>query len=164
MRRRKSKPITGRHVFWWLFGFFGVVLAMNLTMIYLGNKSWTGLTSENSSREGLRYNRILAEAERQKALGWSAEIELSPADEQGRRALVVVLRDAAGTGLDNLDIRGRAARPTSKRQDVDIRFTPVGNGRYRAELVLPLPGQWDILLRASAGKAVYRVRRRVVLD
>ena len=162
MTAESRKPLTGRRVFWWLFAFFAAVAAANLAMVFLGTASWTGLTDEKSYERGLHYNRILAEARQQDALGWHSSFAVTAAD--GHRRLAVRLTDSAGAALDGLILSGKAVRPTSDGADRELAFAATGGGVYVAELDLPLPGQWDLVVRAVHGDLIYRARHRLTLD
>lgn len=153
--------IKGRHVLLALLGFFGVVMAANAALVYFAGQSWTGLTTEHSYTEGLRYNDTLDAAAAQKALGWSADIKVDDA----ARSLTVVMRDAAGRPLDDLAVSGTLIRPTSEGFDrpVDLSFT--GDGRYAGRLDLPLDGQWHLDLHAERqGGDTFRIEQRLWID
>ena len=157
-----SHPVLkGRHVLLALFGFFGVIMAANAALVYFAGKSWTGLTTEHSYTEGLNYNDTLAAAAAQKALGWSADMEVDAA----ARTLTVVIRDKAGGPLDDLAVSGSLIRPTSEGFDRRMDFAFLGDGRYSAGLDLPLKGQWTLALHAARqGGDTFRIEQRLWID
>jgi nitrogen fixation protein FixH len=154
------RPITGRQVFWALFAFFAAVAAMNVVMIYLGSSSWTGLTTKSSYERGVHYNETLQQVERQSALGWRSDFEFQSGGGNSGR-LTVTLTDRSGHGIDKLEVEGTAIRPTSEGADQTLAFSAQGGGRYTSEVTLPLPGQWDILVRAAGQSEIYRTRHRI---
>ena len=69
-----ERVITGRMVLFGLIAFFGVVFAVNGTMLALALKTNTGMVANEPYRKGLKYNERIAAEERQQALGWKSEI------------------------------------------------------------------------------------------
>ncbi|ESY87148.1 FixH family protein, partial [Mesorhizobium sp. LNHC229A00] len=68
---RKPREFTGRHMLAIIPAFFGVVIAVNLTMATLANTSWTGLVVENTYVASQQFNRKAEEGRAQAALGWT---------------------------------------------------------------------------------------------
>lgn len=54
---QKSRAFTGRHMLATILTFFGVVIAVNLTMATLASTSWTGLVVENTYVASQQFNR-----------------------------------------------------------------------------------------------------------
>ncbi|RWK14298.1 FixH family protein, partial [Mesorhizobium sp.] len=52
----KPRVFTGRHMLAIILAFFGVVIAVNLTMATLANTSWTGLVVENTYVASQQFN------------------------------------------------------------------------------------------------------------
>jgi nitrogen fixation protein FixH len=158
-----ENPLTGRHVLLMMLGFFGIILAANGAFLYFAVTSFSGIDTENAYVKGLAYNRTLEAAEAQRALGWTLALDQARLSD-GRQALSLSIRSRAGAALDGLNVVGEMRRPA--RQDLDRRvvFTPVGEGRYDAEVALPLTGRWDLSLRASARDgAVFVMEQRLWL-
>lgn len=127
-----------------------LVVVANGVMAWLAVSTFTGTTVERAYERGRHYNQVLAEAERQRALGWRLELAWTPAAE-ARGELVVIARDAAGAPLDRLSLRGVALRPLERPEPIPVALGEVGRGRYVGTLALPKPGQWEIRIEARRG-------------
>lgn len=144
----RERRITGRHVLFAMLAFFGVVIATNAVFVVLALDTWTGLSTDDAYRRGLDYNTVLRAAEDQRALGWTGEVSFDPADD-GRGTLAARFTDRNGDVLDHLAVRAEVRRPTHEGHDREVVLERSGPGRYRAELALPLRGQWDVRLHAE---------------
>ena len=72
-----GRKITGKHVLVAMLAFFGLIIAVNATFVYLSLSTWTGLVSSNAYVEGLAYNATLEDAARQRQLGWKPSLQIS---------------------------------------------------------------------------------------
>lgn len=152
-----QKPITGRHVFIAIVVFFGVIVAVNLTMATYAAQSWTGLEVKNSYVASQDYNAKLAEAEQQEALGWTSSL-LSNAGE-----FRLKLNNSAGSSIAGGRIVAMLKRPVQESQDVPLEFTERSAGDYRARIPAGV-GVWDLDLTVHvAGQVPYRQIFRVHL-
>ncbi len=163
MKREDDRRRLPGHWIPWAFGaFFLVVLIANGTMIYIGMTTWTGLVSENYYEEGRNYNRNIAAAEAQAALGWRLDLEarlVSGFDGE----LAVDLRDREGAPITDAAITARFVRPTSEGNDFAVDLVATGDGGYRAAFTLPLVGLWDVHLEVVRGDDRFVETRRVTL-
>jgi nitrogen fixation protein FixH len=142
--------------------FFGVVLLANALMIWIAFATWTGLETDDAYQKGLAYNRTLAAARAQDALGWRVNLDVSAA---GRLAeLELTLADRYGSLIEDAKIRAAFVRPTHAGHDVVLGVPHVHAGVYRAEAALPFAGVWELHLVAESGSDAYRLRRRVYLE
>lgn len=155
--------ITGRHVLAGFLAFFGLIFAANAVFVYFALNSWTGLETAKHYQEGLAYNRILAADDSQAALGWRARVDVENAAD-GRVRVVLYLEDKRGTPLEGAVVRSEIIRPTHEGYDLSARLLPLGNGRYGAEIALPLAGQWDVRVAAHADGRRYLLQDRVVIE
>ena len=71
--KASQRPIEGKHVLAGMVAFFGVIIAVNLTLAVLANTSWTGLAVENGYVASQHFNAELADARRQGELGWKPD-------------------------------------------------------------------------------------------
>jgi nitrogen fixation protein FixH len=132
---------TGWHFLGVLVAFFGVVFAVNFTLAYLANESWTGLITKDSYLAGQHYNEDLAKARQQATLGYQGKltatastIEFEFLDKQG-----------APIRADKVEIK--LGRPADDEDDHVVTLDYFGKGKYRTEHGLT-PGQWDADLTA----------------
>ena len=96
-----KKRITGWHAAAGLVAFFGLVIAVTLTMAVYATTTFGGVVVDNSYVASQKYNGWLKAAERQRALGWT--IHPHPGD----HALLV--GDPEGTTDLILKIAGASA-------------------------------------------------------
>lgn len=154
-------PLTGRHVLIMLSVFFGVVFAANGAFVYFARASWTGVETEDAYRTGLQYNRTLADAEAQKALGWKiAAFELTANEKH--QVLTVRLVDANGAPLRGLAIAAIVRRPTTDSLDQQVTLREGEDGLYRVALDLPESGQWEVEVIATRGPDRFRAIQRII--
>lgn len=133
------KPFTGRHMTAILVAFFGVVVSVNMLMATLATRTFGGVVVENSYVASQHYNRWLAAARRQDALGWSIRPSL------GADRRVDVVLSAAGA-----ELTGFARHPLGRAPDMALTFARTANGHLRSKQALP-QGRWSIHLLARKG-------------
>jgi nitrogen fixation protein FixH len=147
----------------WLFvAFFLLVFAANGVMLLIAFGSWTGVSDHDAYQRGLAYNEEIEAARAQEALGWQGDLVFGEGETHGAR-VEFTLRDAARDPLDGAVVRARVMRPTHQGYDFDVAFRPRGDGRYVAELELPLPGQWEVRVTAEHPRGSYRLVERVLV-
>ncbi len=152
---------------WWypyiFVALFLVVVVVNGIMAYFATTTFSGLETEHAYDRGVAYNRTIAQEEEQRRLGWSVGLTVvRPSGEAGARADVSVsIRDRDGRPLDGAGVTADIRRPTDSRHDRTAVLPARGNGAYGALVDLPLPGQWDVRIRAEHGTASHLLRQRV---
>ncbi|PRD41857.1 cytochrome oxidase [Phyllobacterium phragmitis] len=70
-----QRRFTGWHMIAVMVGFFGTIIAVNLTMASFARSSWTGLVVANSYVASQQFNERMAESRAQAALGWNGTLE-----------------------------------------------------------------------------------------
>lgn len=146
---------------WVFFAMFAVVLTANGILVYFAFSTWTGLETQGAYEKGLTYNRTLEAARRQAALGWQVEIAVEPKDAE-KVWLEARFRDRDDRPLRLHAVAARLVRPTHSGHDLVVPLTKLQTGRYGTEITPPLPGQWDVRVRAEHDGGTYQVTRRVV--
>ncbi|MEM8811147.1 MAG: FixH family protein [Pseudomonadota bacterium] len=154
---RSSGQFTGRHMLLVMLGFFGVIIAVNLTMATIARQSWTGLVVKNSYVASQKYNEHLAAARSQKALGWKGAIGYRGA------ALEFTLFDQAGNPvlLDNPSVS--FGRPAFEAEDRTVDLTYLGDGLYRLQSDLA-SGLWQVVVEGNHSKGSYRLETRLFVS
>lgn len=143
-----SRRRPGWYIPWILVAGFGVVLAVNLAMIWIAMGTWTGISTNRAYDKGITYNRNLDAAERQAALGWRASIETAQA--AGLAGTISVrLVDAQDQPLERIDVRAAFERPTHQGYDFGLALERTGPGTYAASFTAPLAGLWDVRVIAT---------------
>jgi nitrogen fixation protein FixH len=152
-----EKPLTGGHVLAMLIAFFGVIISVNVLMAWFANSTWSGLVVANGYVASQSFDKDLARARAQEALGW--QVGFSASD--GRIRLTFA--DKAGVKIDRLAITGALERTVTDKQDQPLTFTPMGSGVYSAPATL-LPGVWEVEIDAKGnGVADYHKIFRFVV-
>lgn len=128
LRQGRTEPdtgtfrLTGRHVLFSMIAFFGLIIAVNLTMATFASMTWPGLVVANSYVESQRFNERLEQARQQKALGYALDFE------QTSDILTLALRDIDGNGVQILGGTVHIGRPVTRTEDrlIDVPAAPDG--------------------------------------
>lgn len=138
----REKQFTGWHMLAWLVAFFGVVISVNLTLAYFANSTWSGLVVENGYVASQSFDKDLAKAKAQDALGWT--VGLTHTDSRLR----LTFADNEQQKIEGLAIAGKLRRPTSEVFDQTLTFAHAGAGVYSAPAELA-PGLWEVEVDAK---------------
>jgi nitrogen fixation protein FixH len=162
-RSKKPRELTGRHVLFWLLGFFGLVFVVNGVMIRAATSTFGGVETQSSYKAGRLFEREIEQAERQQALGWHVDGSLVR-DRAGQAVLDITVRDAQGGPVGGLSADATLAHPADARLDRVIPLSATGVGRFHGENGAS-PGQWELVVDLyRGGERVFRSRSRVMLQ
>ncbi len=161
MRRMKTPAdsqhtsrFTGRHMLAIMILFFGVIIAVNVTMAFVASSSWTGLVVKNSYVASQGYNKSLQLAREQKARGWHSRLEYV----NGNMLVTLLDHDDSVIWPEKLSVY--IGRPAFEQMDQN--FNPeIGN---KGLAVLPVdlpPGAWVVNIQAEINGNVYRREARI---
>jgi nitrogen fixation protein FixH len=137
-----KRPLTGGHVLAMFVAFFSVVFTVNFVMAYLANSTWSGLVVANGYVASQSFDKDLAKARAQEALGWKVDFTAT----DGRIRLTFA--DKSGAKIDALSITGDLERTVTDKEDQKLTFQPMGSGVYSAPATLS-PGVWEVEVRAQ---------------
>jgi nitrogen fixation protein FixH len=145
MRASRQSEFTGRHMLIIMLGFFAVVLAANLTMVYFARQSWTGLVVRNSYVASQEFNE---KTDAQiKAAQIDAHIRLAGED------VIVTLTGKKGEAVRAEAVVLNVGRPSHEGEDKSIPLIAKGDGSFAARHGLAR-GQWSGSIAARvAGQA-----------
>lgn len=152
-----ERTFTGKHMFALMAAFFGIVIAVNVTMAWFAEQSWTGLVVQNSYVASQEFNQMLEAAREQKARGWRTAI----AYEDDRLSLQIVSRAGKPVLLDRLT--AVIGRPAEDRSDHTIGFVYAGGGLWVAQTELG-HGVWQIRIDGNKGDEPFRLDARMVVN
>lgn len=155
--------LTGRHVLIWLLTFFGVVFAVNFTMMHYALSTFSGMEDDSPYKNGLAYNTDIDAGRRQNERHWSVDAGI---DRQagGMTRITVTAADEKGAPLSGLAGTLRLERPADRRFDHATPLEVAGTGRYVADLGAVDVGQWDVVLELDrGGEKLFQSRNRVIL-
>lgn len=139
----KTREFTGKHMLAVMCAFFGVIIAVNLTMATFARTSWSGLVVKNSYVAGQEFNRKAEEGRAQAALGWSPALSV----EDG--VLRFALADAAGEPVSLESGVATLHRPVGDAEDKEIVLAAGADGGLEARLGVA-DGAWIVEVRATA--------------
>lgn len=155
--RRSTGEFTGRHMLIVTLTFFGVIIAVNMTMATLARSSWTGLVVQNSYVASQQFNRKAEAGRAQAALHWQGT--LTVAGGTIRYALV----DAAGKPVLPASVKVAFRHPAYDAKDRTIELTPEPGGVFSARQAVR-DGAWIVEVDADVGRASpYRQVKRVFI-
>lgn len=152
-----QKPFTGRHMLVIMLAFFGVIIAVNMTLAVLASRSWTGLEVKNSYVASQDYNAKLAVADRQRARGWKSRLM------RNGDALTLTVTTSSGNVVRGAKIDAKLLRPVQQSDDQALFFQETDPGIYRA-MTPSRSGSWDVDVVVSApGEEPYRQIFRILV-
>jgi nitrogen fixation protein FixH len=148
-------PKRSRWIPWAFAGGMALVVVVNGVMAYYAISTFTGVTVPRAYERGRGYDQVLAEAARQDALGWNAEVTLAGG------ALSVIATDREGRAIPGR-IEGVLLRPLDG-SELPLDFVARGTGRWAAEALPPQRGQWEARLTLyGPDGAPFDIRRRLI--
>lgn len=144
MPARMEKQFTGRHMLAIMVAFFGVIIAVNVTMAIIARQSWTGLVVQNSYVASQEFNQKMAETREQASLGWSSFVSFS----DGRIRYRINDRTGHPVGLESVAVK--FMRPVDDREDRRMMLALDQSGDFVADEAVA-DGVWLIEIEADAG-------------
>jgi len=137
-----SAPITGRHVAAAFVLFFAVVIAVNVVLAVVAERSWTGLVVENSYVASQTFDKDTAVL--QKSLDMKIAHTLH--FDAGKLDLTLTKPDGTPFAVENVQLS--LGRPADNEDDQVISLTRVDPGQYQGKASLKL-GVWEGELSAT---------------
>ncbi len=132
--------LEGWHVLVLFIAFFGVVGAVNATMMSHALRTMPGLDARNGYDPSQRWNAEIRAAEAQDALGWRATAQARLID--GRAQVSLQMLDRDGRGVDMPFAEARLGHPSDRKRDIALRLDRAGEGRYVGIAAGASPGAW----------------------
>lgn len=159
-RPAKAREFTGRHMLAIMFAFFGVIIAVNLTMATFARTSWSGLVVQNTYVASQAFNRKAEEGRAQAALGWTPAFTIKDG------VLRFSLTDAEGRPVRLEGGIAELRRPVGDADDAEVALAASGGG-LEAKLGVR-DGAWIVEIHATAGAEAglerpWRETRRIQL-
>jgi nitrogen fixation protein FixH len=149
-------PKRSRWIPWAFAGGMALVVVVNGIMAYYAISTFTGVTVPRAYERGRGYEQVLAEAARQDALGWKAEVTLAGG------ALSVVATDRDGRAIPGR-IEGVLLRPLDG-SEVPLDFVARSTGRWAAEALALQRGQWEARLTLYGPDGTpFDIRHRLIV-
>ncbi|MBZ9676262.1 FixH family protein [Mesorhizobium sp. ES1-1] len=157
-KAQKPREFTGKHMLAIILAFFGVVIAVNVTMATLANTSWTGLVVENTYVASQQFNKKAEEGRAQAALGWVGKLTIASGEVR------YSLTDAAGKPVPLHGVKVLFRHPAYESEDKSVTLALATGQEFAAQHV-PRDGVWIVEVDADAGLAKpYRDVRRIIIS
>ena len=147
------RRFTGWHMFAILIAMFGTIIAVNLVMAHFAISTFGGTVVDSSYVATRNFDCWLAEARRQKMLGWRVTATIDP----HRRVLVAAV--APNGPIDGV-VSAVASHPLGRAPDHAIKFMRTGAGQYVATRPLPA-GRWTLKITVTSGRTVARFTKDI---
>jgi nitrogen fixation protein FixH len=155
MEQKKSK------IPYFFIAFFAVVFAVDFSYIYISQKTWRGISTEDSYHKGLNYNQTILAVKNQKDLGWKMNVKYRN-DGNKNGVVIIDLLDKNSVKIRDVKVVINFKRPTQEGFDFSKELKLVNN-QYQAQIIFPLKGQWDFEIVVSKADVVFgEVKRYVV--
>lgn len=146
----EGRPVTGRKVLLLIVGFFAVVIAVNMTMLYFALSNFSGLVVRNSYVASQNFEQDVARNRAAALNRWRVEASLS---RDG--VLELAAQDVQGAPVRGAALSGKLGRPSHERLDRLVAFDEVAPGLYRATVDVA-PGAWRLRLSDAGAPGVAR--------
>jgi nitrogen fixation protein FixH len=152
--------VTGRFVFTVLIAFFGVIIAVNVTMAVFASRTWTGLVVENGYVASQHFNSDLQQLRRQEELGWDQHLAVNSAG-----YLVVEFTRRDGSPISRLAVTANARRPVGDHDDALLGLIETRPGQYESQATLGA-GRWlvDVTARKSESETMRMIHDIMVAE
>ena len=174
----RGEERSGRFFHWapmTMFFFFIVIATVDAIIISLADKGMSGefaakflpeprsganavsyfpgAVSHDFQEKGLQYNAHLERLKRRDALGWTIRKGWVGKAVAARPAVFkLVVTGPDGQPITGASISGEFLRPGNHRLDMSFTMQADGAGGYVAEVELPAPGRWDLVLIIRRGE------------
>jgi nitrogen fixation protein FixH len=160
--RPGGRALTGRKVLLILVAFFGVMLAVNFVFATYAVKTFSGIDADNPYDTGLAYNKEIAAAKAQLALGWTVDLTRTP--DAGATQITVTVKDRDGRPVSGLDVGMHFYYPATRKLDRQIAAAELADGVYSGAAPLT-SGRWDVEIDLTRnGERLFRTRNAMTVD
>jgi nitrogen fixation protein FixH len=169
-----------------IVAFFTVVVATNVVFLGVAERGITGLfadllpeprnsevvdsrfpgtVSHDYQEKEALYNDYLRQVEAQRARGWTVRKGWLYRPVAGQPAtFVVAVNDPDGAPVTGARVHGEFLRTSNSRDDFDFTMDEVAPGEYRASLVMPLQGAWNLVLQIRRADDLHELRANTSVD
>ena len=117
-----------------------------------------GTVANDFQKKEALYNEHLQQVERQRARGWQVRKGWLQTPVVGTEVpFQVKVSEADGAPVQFAEISGLFQRPSDSRLDSTFVMQEIEPGLYRADLALPEPGVWNLVLKIRRGEQLHEV-------
>ena len=154
--------IRGIHVFWWISGFFAVIIALDALFITFALQTFPGEQVRNSYMLGLDYNSEVARRREQEKLGWTAEAGISGA---GEKQILVRMLDAGQAPLSGLVVSANL-HVVGEPDATTVALKELSPGEYATTLTMHANARVEAIIsarRAGSDVVVFTAVKTLVM-
>lgn len=127
-------------------------VAVGVTLIRVAGNDPTGAIEPDYYRKAVTWDSTMAQADRNRALGWTVSPALDAIGDRSRPTLSVILHDAEGVPITGARVRVEAM-PIAHANDVlEAALAEGDSGRYEARLPVEASGLWEVRMVARRGR------------
>ena len=131
------------------YSFFGVIIAVNITMATMASTTWTGLVVKNSYVASQKYNQQLEHAKALQDAGLRSDLSYYDGE------LIFSLKGKSGNRLNIKNLVADIGRPAFEQEDRKLSFLPGQNNSYKLAINLA-PGEWIVSITGDYSDRIYR--------
>ncbi len=146
-----KRAFTGRDMAIVMVAGFGIIIAVNLLMATFAVRGFGGVVVENSYVASQKFNGWLGEAERQRAMGWSAEVR------RGESGQLEVLTVGVPAGAQ---AEARLRRPLGKPETLTLSLMDASLGKFVSPEPVP-DGRWLVRLTIRSNGDIWQQEDRI---
>ena len=118
-----------------------------------------GNVSHDFQQKEALYNEYLEQQKKQAALGWTVHKGWVSNPLAGKSSRFKVSIEGPDKQLiADATVKGIFLRPGNSRLDTSFEMSPDGSGAYIADLSLPVPGRWSVVIHILRGDDQYELR------
>jgi len=132
---------------WAIGGVLGVTVAANIAVLWKANDEQVTAYEPDYYRKAVAWDSTLAQAGRNRALGWRIEARLLRVDEHDAR-LAVTLTDSSGVAIRGAILTAEAIPIAHAGRRSSLALSE-RDGRYLGELPLVYAGLYEVRLSAA---------------
>lgn len=151
-------------VIWIFILFFAVFIIIDIFYIYIAQKTWQGVATEDAYQKGLHYNQTIEYVKKQKNLGWRSQIKYRPIISKTGN-LDFLISDQQNLIISDAKVFAIITRPLQSGYDFKIEL-PFDQKKliYSSKINFPLKGQWNVEIQAINGSKTYQEVKRLIIQ
>jgi len=159
MRAVRQDTFRDRLIPYYFVVFFAALAVLFGWFVHLARSSYTGLVTQQAYEKGVDYNKTIARAKAQDAMGWHAAVT------HAADGVTLALTDARGAAVTGAEVSLWLFRPVQAGMDLRLPMTAGAEaGLYTARVDPPQRGLWEARLLVKAGDAEYQISKRMVFE
>jgi nitrogen fixation protein FixH len=137
---------TGRDMLLIMFAFFGIIIAVNVTMAWYAMSSWSGLVVDDTYVASQQFNKKADAMRAMAASGISGETTIHDG------VIAYTLRNRDGSPAIAEEVTVHFKRPVGAHEDFEARLSKSGEGRFELAHGV-LPGDWIVEITSKRGES-----------